>query len=137
MQASTSPYDTIVASAWSRMMVPNGSLSPFLAACKARGWMKARGTPRTDATHVRAAIRTLHRLARVLETLRAALNQRSAADAAWVHRHVPVAWYARDGPRAEAMRLPKEGFQEHLPENVRLGDMRDWRTVPSTVKTEV
>jgi transposase len=83
-------------------------LDTFLAACKARGWIKARGTQRTDSTHVLAAIRTLHRLERVLETLRAALNQLSAADAAWVHRHVPVAWYERYGPRAEAMRLPKE-----------------------------
>src|SRR5919198_5359523 len=83
-------------------------LDAFLAACKARGWIKARGTQRTDSTHVLAAIRTLHRLARVLETLRAALNQLSAADAAWVRQHVPVAWYERYGPRAEAMRLPKE-----------------------------
>ena len=29
------------------------------------------------------------------------------------------------------------GFQEHLPENVRLGEMSDWRTIPSAVKTEV
>jgi transposase len=83
-------------------------LDTFLAACKARGWMKARGTQRTDSTHVLAAMRTLHRLERVLETLRAALNQLSAADAAWVQRHVPVAWYERYGPRAESMRLPKE-----------------------------
>ena len=83
-------------------------LDTFLEACKARGWLKARGTQRTDATHVLAAIRTLHRLERVLETLRAALNQLSAADAAWVQRHVPVAWDERYGPRAEAMRLPKE-----------------------------
>jgi transposase len=108
MQASTSPYDTMFASAWSRMMEPNGALSPFLAACTARGWMKARGTQRTDSTPVLAAIRTLHRLDRVLATLRAALHQRGAADAAWVPRHVPVAWYERYGPRAEAMRLPKE-----------------------------
>src|SRR5215475_3388269 len=83
-------------------------LDTFLAACKARGWIKARGTQRTDSTHVLAAIRTLHRLERVLETRRAALNQLSAAHAAWVQRHVPVAWYERYGPRAEAMRLPKE-----------------------------
>jgi transposase len=83
-------------------------LDTFLEACKARGWLKARGTQRTDSTHVLAAIRTLHRLERVLETLRAALNQLSAADAAWVQRHVPVAWYERYGPRAESMRLPKE-----------------------------
>jgi transposase len=83
-------------------------LDTFLATCKARGWIKARGTQRTDSTHVLAAIRTLHRLERVLATLRAALNQLSAADAAWVRQHVPVAWYERYGPRAEAMRLPKE-----------------------------
>ena len=83
-------------------------LDTFLAACKARGWIKARGTQRTDSTHVLAAIRTLHRLERVLETLRAALNQLSQADAAWVQRHVPVAWYERYGPRADSMRLPQE-----------------------------
>jgi transposase len=83
-------------------------LATFLATCKARGWIKARGTQRTDSTHVLAAMRTLPRLERVLETLRAALNQRSAADAAWVRQHVPVAWYERYGPRAETMRLPKE-----------------------------
>jgi transposase len=63
----------------------------FLAVCKARGWIKARGTQRTDSTHVLAAMRTLHRLERVLETLRAALNQLSAADAAWVRQHIPGA----------------------------------------------
>src|SRR5918911_614246 len=83
-------------------------LDTFLAACKARGWLKARGTQRTDSTPVLAAIRTLHRLERVLETLRAALNQLSQADAAWVQRHVPVAWSERYGPRADSMRLPKE-----------------------------
>jgi transposase len=83
-------------------------LDTFLEACKARGWLKARGTQRTDSTHVLAAIRTLQRLERGLETLRAALNQRSAAEAAWGQRHIPVAWYERYGPRAEAMRLPKE-----------------------------
>ena len=38
-------------------------LDTFLTACKARGWLKARGTQRTDSTHVLAAIRTLNRLA--------------------------------------------------------------------------
>jgi transposase len=94
-----------------RLLAHDGAqrlLDTFLAVCKTRGWLKARGTQRTDSTHVLAAIRTLHRLERVLETLRAALNQLSAADAAWVRQHVPVAWYERYGPRAEAMRLPKE-----------------------------
>lgn len=94
-----------------RLLAHDGAqrlLDPLLEPCKARRWRKARGTQRTDATPVLAAIRTLHRLERVLETMRAALHQRSAADAAWVQRHVPVAWYERYGPRAESMRLPKE-----------------------------
>src|SRR5919199_3065826 len=70
-------------------------LDTFLTTCKARGWIKARGTQRTDSTHVLAAIRTLHRLERGLETLRAALNQLSQAAAAWAQRPVPVAWYER------------------------------------------
>src|SRR5262245_579703 len=36
-------------------------LDTFLATCKARGWIKGRGTQRTDSTPVLAAIRTLHR----------------------------------------------------------------------------
>ena len=43
-------------------------LDTFLTACKARGWLKARGTQRTDSTHVLAAIRTLNRLEWALET---------------------------------------------------------------------
>src|ERR671934_1645316 len=94
-----------------RLLAHDGAqrlLDTFLATCKARGWIKARGTQRTDSTHVLAAMRTLHRLERVLETLHAALNQLSAADAAWVRQHSPVAFYERYGPRAEAMRLPTE-----------------------------
>jgi hypothetical protein len=70
--------------------------------------MKARGTQRTDSTHVLAAIRTLHRLERVLETLHAALEPLSAADAAWGRQQVPVEWYERYGPRAASLRLPKD-----------------------------
>src|SRR5512135_2297583 len=40
-----------------------------------RGLIKQRGRQRTDSTHVLAAVRTLNRLERVGETLRAALNQ--------------------------------------------------------------
>jgi transposase len=75
-------------------------LDPFLATGKARGGIKARGTQRPDATPVLAAIRTLHRLERVRETLPAALEQRSAADAAWVRHQIPLAWYDRYGRRA-------------------------------------
>jgi hypothetical protein len=67
-------------------------LDAFLAACNARGWVKARGTPRTDATPVLAAIRTLHRLAGVLDARHGALNQRRAVAPAWVQQHLPLEW---------------------------------------------
>ena len=83
-------------------------LDTFLTTCKARGWIKARGTQRTDSTHVLAAIRTLHRLECALEAMHYALNQLSAADSTWVQQHVPLDWYTRYGLRADQMRLPKE-----------------------------
>ena len=83
-------------------------LDPFLVTCKERGWIKARGTQRTDSTHVLAAIRTLNRLELALETLRATLNQLSEADPEWVRGWAPIEWYERYGPRAESFRLPKE-----------------------------
>jgi transposase len=83
-------------------------LDTFLSTCKARGWLKARGTQRTDSTHVLAAIRTLHRLACVLEAMPYALNQLSAAAPAWAQQHVPPAWYTRYGLRSDQARLPKD-----------------------------
>jgi transposase len=83
-------------------------LDTFLAACKARGWVKARGTQRTDSTHVLAAIRTLHRLECVLEAMHYALNQLSDVAPAWVCQQVPPEWYTRYGLRSDQARLPKD-----------------------------
>jgi transposase len=83
-------------------------LDTFLTTCKARGWIKARGTQRTDSTHVLAAIRTLHRLECVLEAMHSALNQLSAAAPTWVQQHVPLDWYPRYGLRSDQTRLPKD-----------------------------
>jgi len=83
-------------------------LDTFLTTCKARGWIKARGTQRTDSTHVLAAIRTLHRVECVLEAMHYVLNQLSAADPTWVQQHVPPDWYARYGLRSDQARLPKD-----------------------------
>jgi transposase len=83
-------------------------LDIFLAACKARGWLKARGIQRTDSTHVLAAIRTLQRLECVPKAMHMALNQLSKVDSAWVQQRVPREWYTRYGPRAEQFRLPKD-----------------------------
>ena len=65
-------------------------LDTLLAACNARGWIKARGTQRTDSTHVLAAIRTLHRLECVLEAMHYALNQLSEAAPDWVRQQWSV-----------------------------------------------
>ena len=86
-------------------------LDALLVTCKERGWIKARGTQRTDSTHVLAAIRTLNRLELTLETLRAALNQLSEADPQWLRAWAPLEWYDRYGPRAESYRLPKAASQ--------------------------
>ena len=83
-------------------------LDTFLTTCKARGWLKARGTQRTDATHVLAAIRTLHRLECALEAMRYALNQLSDVAPAWVRQEVPLEWYTRYGLRSDQTRLPKD-----------------------------
>jgi transposase len=89
-------------------------LDTFLATCKARGWIKARGTQRTDSTHVLAAIRTLHRLECVLEAMHWALNQLSDAAPAWVQQHVPPEWYRRYGLRSDQARLPKDASKREL-----------------------
>jgi transposase len=83
-------------------------LDAFLASCKARGWIKARGMQRTDSTHVLAAIRTLHRMECVLEAMHDALNQLSNMAPAWVQQHVPLDWYPRYGLRSDQARLPKD-----------------------------
>src|SRR3712207_3464908 len=83
-------------------------LDTFLTACKASGLIKPRGTHRTDSTHVLAAIRTLHRLECVLETMHMVLNHLTKHDPSWVRRHIPLDWYERYGLRADRSRLPKE-----------------------------
>jgi transposase len=83
-------------------------MDTFLTTCKARGWLKARGTQRTDSTHVLAAIRTLHRLECILEAMHYALNQLNDVAPAWVRQEVPLEWYTRYGLRSDQARLPKD-----------------------------
>ena len=69
--------------------------------------LKARGKQRTDSTYVLAAIRELHRLENVGETLRHALNALAVAAPAWLCTQVDPAWGERYGTRIEQYRLPK------------------------------
>ena len=70
------------------------------------GLLKAGGRARTDATHVLAAVRTLHRLECVGETLRQALDVLAVAVPEWLRAQVPAEWYERYGRRFEEYRLP-------------------------------
>ncbi len=82
-------------------------LDDLLSRFKAKGLLKARGTQRTDATHVLDAVRTLNRLELVGETLRRALNDLARVVPEWLQAQVTPDWYGRYGPRVEALRLPK------------------------------
>ena len=59
-------------------------LDALVAACVQQGYLKARGKQRTDSTHVLAAVRTLYRLERVAETLRATLNALASVAPDWL-----------------------------------------------------
>ena len=82
-------------------------LDTLLRRLQEQGLVKARGRQRTDSTHVLAAVRTLNRLERVGETLRAALNEVATVMPDWLQAMAPAAWYERYGRRMENYRLPK------------------------------
>lgn len=83
-------------------------LDRLLAVCRERGWVKARGKQRTDATHVLAAIRTLNRLECVGETLYYALHSLLLVAPEWTSAQVPRDWFDRYAVRFEEYRLPQE-----------------------------
>jgi transposase len=69
--------------------------------------LKQRGRQRTDSTHVLAAVRTMNRLERVGETLRAALNALAVAAPEWLTAIADPEWFKRYGSRIENFNLPK------------------------------
>ena len=82
-------------------------LQPLLDLALARGWLKARGKQRTDSTHVFGAIRALHRLETVGETMRATLNVLATVAPEWLRTQVSPEWVDRYEKRFEGYRLPK------------------------------
>jgi transposase len=82
-------------------------LDTLLTVARTHGLLHARGRQRTDSTHVVGAIRTLNRLERVGETLRAALNSLAVVAPAWVQTLAPPEWYDRYAHRVENYQLPK------------------------------
>jgi transposase len=82
-------------------------LETMLTLLQERSLLKARGTQRTDSTHVLAAIRTLNRLELVGETMRFALNRLAVVTPAWLRAHMQPEWPERYAARVENYRLPK------------------------------
>jgi transposase len=74
---------------------------------RAKDLIKPRGKQRTDATHVLAVVRTLNRLERVGETLRAALNTLATVAPDWLRSHLSQDWWERYSTRLDNYKLPK------------------------------
>ena len=82
-------------------------LDTMLERFQQRGMLKARGKQRTDSTYVLAAIRDLHLLELVAETLRATLDDLAAVVPEWLRGIAQPVWFERYAHRAEDYRLPK------------------------------
>ena len=119
-------------------------LDLLLDLCKERGWLKARGKQRTDATHILAKIRALNRLECVGETLFHTLNVIALVAPDWLRTHATPQWGQRYTHRVEDYRLPtsKEARQQYaevigqdgwaLLDLLTSSDAPDWlRTIPA------
>lgn len=84
-------------------------LDTLLMHCQERGWVKARGTQRTDSTHVLGAISATNRLESIGETLRAALNALAATVPNWLCSlgFITPEWFDCYSRRVEEYRLSK------------------------------
>src|SRR5258707_1960393 len=89
-------------------------LEPILQLCRQRGWLKAQGKQRTDATAVLARVRALSSLESVGEGMRAALNALAEQDPDWLRAHLNPAWFERDVHRFELARFPKAETERKL-----------------------
>jgi transposase len=81
-------------------------LERLLTRCSERGWLKAGGTQRTDATHVLAVANNFTRLELVLLTLIQALETLADVAPEWVVAQCPAVWGERYGVRLNEWRLP-------------------------------
>jgi transposase len=89
-------------------------LEPILQLCRERGWLKAQGKQRTDATAVLARVRARSLLESVGEGMRAALNALAEQDPDWLSAHLNPEWFERYVHRFELARFPKAETQRQL-----------------------
>lgn len=84
-----------------------------------QGYLKKRGSQRTDSTHILAAVHRYHRVELLPETLRAALNEVALQAPEWLQQWVPVEWFKRYERRIEESRLSiKQEEQEQFLEQI-------------------
>jgi transposase len=81
-------------------------LDVMLATFKARGWLKAGGRQRTDATHVIAAVHALNRIELVAAVLQEGLEEVAEAAPDWLRLRVPAEWFMRYTKKLDDYRLP-------------------------------
>jgi transposase len=110
LELTDSGFDYSVLSGFRERLADNGKQTLLLDRMLELLWekklLKARGNQRTDSTHVLAAIRVLNRLEKVVETMRAALNELAAAAPDWLAAVAKPEWFDRYSRRAEQSRLP-------------------------------
>ena len=99
LELTDSGFDHTVLSEFRSRLV-NGQaqrqlLDILLDQLRGLGLIRQRGWQRTDSTHVLAAVRTLNRLERVGETMRAALNDLAILVPDWLQTLAPAEWYQR------------------------------------------
>jgi hypothetical protein len=104
-------FDASVLTEFRARLIADGQterlLTLMLACLRERGLLGKGGRQRTDATHVHMAVRDLHRLEQVIETLRAALEALAVVAPAWLGGLVSRDWARRYGQRGDDWRLPK------------------------------
>jgi transposase len=111
-------FDASVLSEFRQRLLAQGAeerlLDKLLLVCRQRGWLKAGGKMRTDATHVLAAVRSLHHLETVGETVRAVLEELAQVASDWLVSWMPQEWFKRYEGRMDSRRLPKKEAERRL-----------------------
>lgn len=87
-------------------------LDVMLTTFKARGWLKAGGRQRTDATYVKAAIHRLNRVELVAAVFQEALEALAIVAPDWLRARTPADWFIRYSPKLNDYRLPRKETEQ-------------------------
>jgi len=112
LELTDSGFDYSILSEFRSRLIQGGAealiLERMLVTFKERGWLKAGGRQRTDATHVLAAIHGLNRLEFVGRTLQAVLEELARLEPEWLKAQITADWFERYGRTIDEYRLPKK-----------------------------